>query len=604
MNVILRISLRNLLRQKRRNILLGIAMAFGTMILVLASSFSHGISDVLFNKIVAYVAGHVSVGFTERGNMFRQVFHDGDRMVGLVKKELSDITQIQEALGFMARAIGNGKSDNVIMVGVDLKRTINVKQSPEVIRKEQEEYATNFKPVEGSFLDLNKPGVENPVAVSVDKAKYLNVKKGDILRVRFSDLNGQSQAARLTVVAIFKPANVFMSFPIFLEVADLKRLTGYGPHDIGSIYLRIKDAKKFAARDADRLHDAMKPKIAVIPGSAALNSRQKYPGRPKIPAAVMLGFRTDTTSRRTLAAALKVVAGDSAKAFDKDGSLISEDLAAALGARLGDTCVLTYTTKYDSQNVAVRCPVKSIFRPDTGMKGHILLVNEKALYETYYSNWPKDAASFEGASVPKKGDKLYEAFDPEYVLLDRARSSDDMKKRMRETASTAYKGSVVDVESMYEAASDVLKMEAALNLITFSAVVVLFFIILIGVINTLRMTIRERTREIGTVRAIGMQKKDVRNSFILETFFLGLFSAVAGTGLAFLAMLGLSRISFNAEDNPLSMILVNNHLNFLPSAGSIVGYIILIVVIAVVTAYFPARRAANLSACEALRHYE
>ena len=175
---------------------------------------------------------------------------------------------------------------------------------------------------------------------------------------------------------------------------------------------------------------------------------------------------------------------------------------------------------------------------------------------------------------------------------------------MRDMASTKYKGSVVDVESMYEMASDVLKLEGALNLITFSAVLVLFFIILIGVINTLRMTIRERTREIGTIRAIGMQKKDVRNSFILETMFLGFFSAIAGTILAFLAMLGLSHITIHAEDNPMSMLLVNSHLNFVPSAAATVFYIALIVAIAVVTAYFPARRASNMAASDALRHYE
>jgi putative ABC transport system permease protein len=157
---------------------------------------------------------------------------------------------------------------------------------------------------------------------------------------------------------------------------------------------------------------------------------------------------------------------------------------------------------------------------------------------------------------------------------------------------------------MYEMASDVLKLEGALNLITFGAVLVLFFIILIGVINTLRMTIRERTREIGTVRAIGMQKKDVRNSFVLETMFLGFFSAIAGTALAFLAMFGLSRIIFRAEDNPMSMLLVNSHLNFVPSIGATIFYIALIVAISVATAYFPARRAAKMSAADALRHFE
>jgi ABC-type lipoprotein release transport system permease subunit len=604
MNVILRISLRNLLRQKRRNILLGIAMAFGTMILVLASSFSHGISDVLFNKIVVYVAGHVSVGFSERGNAYRQVFHDGPRVVETVKKELSDITQIQEALGFFGRAIGNGKSDNVIMVGVDLKQTINVQQSEEVKRKEQEEYTKNFKMVEGDFLDLNRPGIENPVAVSVEKAKYLNIKKGDILRVRFNDLNGQSQAARLTVVAVFKPANTFMAFPIFLEVADLKRLMGYGKNDIASLYLRITDAKKFAARDADKLHKALEPKVAVMYGTIAAGKAAKAAGNASRVSASVLGFRTDSTSRKMLSSALRIAGGDSAKAFDKEGVLASESLAAALGLGVGDTCIVAYSPKYDSQEVVVRFPVKSLFKPAAGMAPNILLVNEKAFYGAYYGSWPKDASLFPGAYIPKKEDGLYAAFDPEYQLLKRARSSEEAAKRGRQMASTAYKGSVVDVESMYEMASAVLKVEAALNLITFIAVLILFFIILIGVINTLRMTIRERTREIGTVRAIGMQRADVRNSFILETAFLGLFSAVAGTILAFAAMFGLSQISFKSEDNPLSMLLVDSHLNFMPSIGSTVGYVLLIVVIAVVTAYFPARRAANMSATEALRHYE
>ncbi|MGB7566371.1 MAG: FtsX-like permease family protein [Chitinivibrionales bacterium] len=596
MNVILKISLRNLLRQKRRNILLGTAMAFGTMILVLASSFSHGISDVLFNKIVVYVAGHVSVGFSENGNMYRQVFHDGPRMITIVKKELSDITQIQEALGIFSRAIGNGKSDNVIMVGVDLKQTINVQQSEEVKRKAREEYQQNFKMVEGNFLDLNKPGIENPVAVSQEKAKYLNVKKGDVLRVRFNDINGQSQAARLNVVAIFKPANSFMSMPIFLEVSDLKRLAGYGPHDIGQLYLRIKDAKKFAALDADKLHDAMQSQTAVIFGDMVSKTKNAQ--------ASVLGFKSDSVSHKLLIGSLALVAGDTAAAFGKDGAVMAQPLAALLNVKPGDSCAVTYTTKYDPHSVTIKYPVRAVFKPANGMGGSVLLVNEKSFYNAFYENWPKDAQSSSGAYFPKKSDSLYSAFDPEWLLLKRAHSTDEARKQMRDMASTKFKGAVVDVESMYEMASDVLKLEGALNLITFGAVLVLFFIILIGVINTLRMTIRERTREIGTVRAIGMQKKDVRNSFVLETMFLGLFSAITGTALAFAAMFGLSRITFHAEDNPMSMILVNSHLNFVPSTGATIFYIALIVIISAVTAFFPARRAAKMPAADALRHFE
>ena len=48
MPVLFNISFRNLVRQKRRNVLLGITIAFGAMVLVLANAFSHGISKVLF----------------------------------------------------------------------------------------------------------------------------------------------------------------------------------------------------------------------------------------------------------------------------------------------------------------------------------------------------------------------------------------------------------------------------------------------------------------------------------------------------------------------------------------------------------------------------
>jgi len=143
-----------------------------------------------------------------------------------------------------------------------------------------------------------------------------------------------------------------------------------------------------------------------------------------------------------------------------------------------------------------------------------------------------------------------------------------------------------------------------LNIITISAVLILFFIILIGVVNTLRMTIKERTREIGTIRAIGMQKRDVWGIFMIETSLLSLFASIAGTLFAFILMGLLSLITFNVTDNPLGILLVSKHLYFLPSFWNVVFNITLILFITMITAYFPARRAANLSSAEALRHYE
>jgi ABC-type antimicrobial peptide transport system permease subunit len=101
-----------------------------------------------------------------------------------------------------------------------------------------------------------------------------------------------------------------------------------------------------------------------------------------------------------------------------------------------------------------------------------------------------------------------------------------------------------------------------------------------------------------------MQKGDVRSMFIVETALLALFASVSGTALAFLAMWGLSFVIINAGDNPMGMLLVDGHLFFAPTIIATISYVAFIVFIAVATAFFPARKAANMQASDALRHYE
>jgi ABC-type lipoprotein release transport system permease subunit len=588
MSVLFTISFRNLLRQKRRNILLGTAIAFGTAVLIMAHSFSHGISDVIFNKIVSYISGHVSVMVSENGNPYRAIFRNGDVIKDAIMKAAPDYVRINEAIGIMTRLIGNGKADNAFMVGTDMDNRMK--------GKELREFQQNFRMLEGSFLDLKDTATENPVIVSEQKAKYIKVKKNDIVRVRYRDVYGREQSARLTVVGIFKPANMFMTSPIFLEINNLKRLAGYGPNDIGNLFVTIKDPKKNAARIADTLHSLLTPSLAAMYGTCSFKMSTCK--------AVVLGFKSDSASYQQLEGAVNVIEGERTSVLGKSGFVISKALCDSLGVKTGDTCSFSYAAKFGTDSCTMRLPVKGVFVPKECPGTAIALVNERDFYHAFYGQWPGNVPPAAQACLPAKGTKLYGTAATEWILLKRSRSTEEMDKTMREIAKLKGRGTTIDVRSMYESASAVLKLESALNIITFVAVMVLFLIILVGVINTLRMTIRERTREIGTVRAIGMQKNDVRSSFLIETSLLGLMSAIAGTVLAFTAMWCLSLVKFNVQDNPLGMLLVEGHLNFSPTMVGTVSYIILIICIAVATAYFPARRAANLSAAVAFRHYE
>ena len=586
MKLLLLISLRNLFRQKRRNVLLGIAIAFGTMILILASAFSHGISEVLFNQIVVYVSGHVSVNFADNGNQFKQVFHDGPRFREIVKKELPEVNSVNESIGVMARAIGNAKSDNIIMVGVDLAGG-----GDEKAKKDAE---NNFKMITGNFTDLGDSTVENPVILSVEKADYLNVKKGDILRVRYKLMSGQDQASRLTVVGIFKPANIFMSAPVFFEIETLKKVLGYGPNDIGILFISIKNPKRDAVNFADRLQAAMKPSLAGISGTIQWAEKSSP--------VTVLGFKSDSVSKALLNK--NVCFTDSAFSPGKDDVLMSESLATVLGVKKGDFVSLSYPAKYNEKLGSGYLKVTEFFKGDATVPSNVILSNDNLFTKIFYSEWPSDFRTVTGAFVPAEKNSLLPVLSEEWILLPRAKTTTALSKVLREVGQKRLRGTSVSVQSMYESASAVLNLEKALNMITFVAVMILFFIILIGVINTLRMTIRERTREIGTIRAIGMQKNDVKLTFILETFFLSLFSAIGGTMLAFVAMKLFSMIKIDAQDNPLGMLLSNGHLYFAPTVLGVFVYILLIITISVATAYFPARRASNLSSAEALRHFE
>jgi ABC-type lipoprotein release transport system permease subunit len=587
MKLLIMLSLRNLFRQKRRNILLGIAIALGITILVTANSFSHGISDNMFNKIMRYVTGQVTVRFNEKGKMTRELFRDKARIMNILKNE-PGVQRADEAVGMFCRAIGNGRADNIILVGADTTRGM----SKEGLKELEE----SFRLVEGSWKDLENTSLENPVIVSQEKARYLNVKKNDIIRLRFRNMFGQDQAERLTVAGIMKNDNIFMQPVVFLELAKAKEVLGYRPWESPSIHLLITDPQKNAKRIADDIHARLKPGLAFISGTAARGSRQKVIS--------VLGYKSDDESKKKITEIVKLEKGSWEKALSKDGVLLPHQLAAALHALPGDTITVNYEQKFEPLKTEVNYTVGAIRAPGSGPGDDIILVNDEKFYDTYYPHLPKNAASPSSVSILRAGDTWYQLLSPEWILLKRTANTDEAKKKYLDLGKKKWKGTLVDVSTMYETASDILKLEGVLNLITLSAVMVLFFIILLGVVNTLRMTIRERTREIGTIRAIGMQKADVRNTFMLETFFLALFSSIAGVAAAFAGMWLLSKITFTMSDNPMGMLLVNSHLYFLPTFAGIAGNVLLILAIALATAYFPARRAANLSPAKALGHFE
>lgn len=575
MGLIFRLSLRNLLRQKRRNLFLGIGIAFGMMILVIASSFSHGLVDVLINDVVSYAFGHLVVQGSPGGSMSHTMISDKARIEEIVRETIKkeDLINMEENLGMFGRGIGNGEADNVVVVGVN---TTSAEEQTEFF----EEF---FTLVAGNYADYFSSEIKYPIIISQQKAESLNVGVNDVVRVRLPMVTGQIQAAKLRVVAVANSNNSFMDIVLFMEANRVKELLGYKPWQSASLQLTLKNPKQTAKKYADLLHQKLEAKLLSIIGSVEGTKTQ------------LLAFKNDEQAKQQLKQQIKIISGSSKAAFAKDGVLMSADLAQKLDVQVGSKFDYQYQTKYRGE-YKIDFLIDAIYKSDTKLNNNIVLVNGEKIYDTYHNYIPQNS----NREYITKEDALFNILATEWRLLERSKDNQSLQKKYKEARKLKTDQIFFDLVTMYEGASDILKLEGVLNLITLIAVLILFLIILVGVINTLRMTIKERTKEIGTIRAIGMQKNDIRNVFILETLLLTIISCILGIILGLLVMQVLGTLEFEV-DNALSMILKDGHLNFKLNFVSIAVNFVLILLIAALTAYFPAKRAANLTVVEALR---
>jgi putative ABC transport system permease protein len=126
-------------------------------------------------------------------------------------------------------------------------------------------------------------------------------------------------------------------------------------------------------------------------------------------------------------------------------------------------------------------------------------------------------------------------------------------------------------------------------------------IVLFTVSNTMGTAVMERTVEIGTIRALGLRRGGVQRLFLLEGTLLGVTGAVAGAMLAVLLAaainaMGLTWLPPGSGDRLPLILLVWGQTRMI--AGTTLG----LIVIATLSAWWPARRASQLVIVDALRH--
>jgi putative ABC transport system permease protein len=242
----------------------------------------------------------------------------------------------------------------------------------------------------------------------------------------------------------------------------------------------------------------------------------------------------------------------------EDGAFVSKDFAKKHHLQVGSTVpVETPTGK------VMPLRVQGVFAPPKGGSPYGDVTISTARFDSEYQN-PQNVFAF----------------------LDVAGGATAANTQRLNSALASYPDAKIQTESQFKSNQE-KGIDTLLNLLyvllSLSIIVSLF-----GIVNTLVLTVFERTRELGMLRAVGMTRRQLRRMIRHESVVTALIGAALGIPVGIvLALLVGQAIEYPAFTIPV---------------GTLVVFVIAAIIAGLVAAIFPARRAARLNVLDALQY--
>lgn len=301
--------------------------------------------------------------------------------------------------------------------------------------------------------------------------------------------------------------------------------------------------------------------------------------------AYIRGIDPDTGSASVTSLPSQFVTGD--LTFETQADTVQGGIV--LGYRLGERL-----SAYPGDIVTVISPAGSSFNPSVGayvprwwvfeVTGHFRTGMYE--YDNAYAVLPLDIAQqFAGLDTAVTG--------VEVRLADPWKAT-RVGAELEELLGYPYRG--IDWQSMNASLFSALEVEKwGMGLVLLLIVVVAAF----NIVSTLTMVVRDKTREIGILRAMGLPRNTIRRAFVFQGAVIGLVGTTLGTILGL--MLGHLVDSRQIIDlNPAVYFI--DHLPVRVDPVDLVIIIVASIIVATLATIYPAQQAAGLHPVDAIRY--
>jgi putative ABC transport system permease protein len=174
-------------------------------------------------------------------------------------------------------------------------------------------------------------------------------------------------------------------------------------------------------------------------------------------------------------------------------------------------------------------------------------------------------------------------------------------KLLQTVPNEEWTGAKLDVTTWEDESSFLVQIIVGLRAVSVFLVMLLAIVIVIGISNTMTIAVRERTREIGTLRAIGMNRGSILALFLIEAFLLGLLASGTGGVVGGVVAALLDASALKVDVDAIRVVLLSNTLHLVPRLVDIAVAVGALTFVSMVAAFFPALRAARITPVTAMQ---
>ncbi len=314
----------------------------------------------------------------------------------------------------------------------------------------------------------------------------------------------------------------------------------------------------------------------------------------------------DVTREKEVIGRLPAGEGNVMDLAERGRIAIFQSHAKKLNVKVGDTVTVsmpTYRNVYNTKDVRVvailkdmgmlssfnvflhHMDVREIYQISESATGQIMVFLQSAKDTATVEDRLRKAVGVAGHRLMEKESQAY------FMKFDRV-------------SGESWTGQKIDITTWEDETSFAKWVIDVFSAVTFVMTVVLMVIIVLGLMNALWISIRERTGEVGTLRAIGLQRRKVMLMFLIESMTLSAVSTCAGLvlGSAICGVINLIDIQITSE--AFQMFLMASSLRLAVLPGNLLMTFVLITFFLTIGSLYPAYKASKMKPITAINHIE